>query len=167
MGLGEAVLLGLVLLLSGGSLCAATQSWFNISANDTLNLTPQRGRAGTSSRPPTSPQASGHQPNRTDPERSPVSYRLKSHWLRDPAPPLAEQMQTQNPQMAEAAGLTPERLEPRETVQTPTELVKLLVQGPDLNPPVRQETKVLLKKKTYAALFDPLHPFEFSVTRCE
>ncbi|XP_070711812.1 zona pellucida sperm-binding protein 3-like [Pempheris klunzingeri] len=142
MGLREVVLFGFVLLLSGGNLCAATQNW---TTNETLNQTPQEQVTASLQLPRS---ASDHQSNRTehgDPVRRPVSYRLKIYQLRKPARPLVEQMQTsQNPQRSEATTLTSEQLEPRETVQT-QELLKLPRQGPNLNPPVRQESKVPVK----------------------
>lgn len=152
MGFREALLLGFVLLLSGASLCAATQNWLNFSTNESLNQIPQE-QVTRSVQLPRSPQTTDHQSNRTEhggPVPSPVSYRLKSYQLRNPAVskqkpllPLVEQMQTfQNLQRSEARELTSEQLEPRETVQAP-ELLKLQIQGPDLNPPVKQESKVL------------------------
>lgn len=149
MGLSEAVLLGFVFLLSGGNLRAAA---FNSSTNESLNQIPQE-RATTSLQLPRSPQTTDHQSNRTrqgDPAPSPVSYRLRSFQLRNPAVgkqkqlrPLVEMRLTiQNQQRAEARELTSEQLEPREAVQA-QELLKFLVKGPVLNPPVKQESKVL------------------------
>ncbi|XP_030265200.1 zona pellucida sperm-binding protein 3-like isoform X2 [Sparus aurata] len=151
MGLSEAVLLGFVFLLSGGNLRAAA---FNSSTNESLNQIPQE-RATTSLQLPRSPQTTDHQSNRTrqgDPAPSPVSYRLRSFQLRNPAVgkqkqlrPLVEMRLTiQNQQRAEARELTSEQLEPREAVQA-QELLKFLVKGPVLNPPVKQESKVLVK----------------------
>ncbi|XP_073318544.1 zona pellucida sperm-binding protein 3-like isoform X2 [Pagrus major] len=151
MGLSEAVLFGFVFLLSGGKLCAAA---FNFSTNESLNQIPQE-QVTTSSQLPRSPQTTDHQSNRThhsDPVPLPVSYRLRSFQLRNPAVdkqkqlrPLVELKLTfQNPQRAEARELTSEQLEPRETVQA-EELLKFLVKGPALSPPVKQESKVLVK----------------------
>ncbi|KAM8722950.1 zona pellucida sperm-binding protein 3-like isoform 3-T3 [Acanthopagrus schlegelii] len=151
MGLSEAVLLGFVFLLSGGNLGAAA---FNSSTNESLSQIPQE-RATTSLQLPRSPQTADHQSNRTrhgDPAPSPVSYRLRSFQLRNPAVgkqkplrPLVEMRLTiQSPQRAEAGKLTPEQLEPREAVQA-QELLKFLVKGPVLNPPVKQESKVLVR----------------------
>lgn len=154
MGFRETLLLGFVLLLSGAGLGAAPQNWLDFSANETLNQIPQQ-QVTTSLQLPGSPQTTDHQSNRTehsDPVSSPVSYRLKSYQLRNPAVdkpkplrPPEEQMQTfQNPQRSEARELTSEQLEPREAVQAP-ELFKLQIQGPDLNPPVKRKSKVLKK----------------------
>nr|XP_046238214.1 zona pellucida sperm-binding protein 3-like [Scatophagus argus] len=154
MGFREVVLFGFVLLLSDGNLSAATESWFNISTNETLNQIPQ-AQVTTSLQLPRSLQTTGRQSNRTehsDPVRSPVTYQLKSYQLRNPAvgkqkplQPLAEQMQTsQNPQSFKT--LTSEQLEGRETVQA-QELLKLPVQGPDLNPPVKQRSKVKFEQR--------------------
>ncbi|XP_070786738.1 zona pellucida sperm-binding protein 3-like [Enoplosus armatus] len=153
MGFREAALLGFVLLLSGADLCAATQNWFNFSTNETLNQIPQQ-QVTTSLQLPRSPQTADHQSNRTehsDPVHPPVSYRLRSFRLRNPAvakhkplQPLVELTQTlQNLQRSEGRKLTSEQLELRETVQA-QELLKLPIRGPDLNPPVKQESKVLM-----------------------
>nr|WDY35402.1 LG24G003870-2 protein [Siniperca chuatsi] len=150
MGFREAVLLGLVFLLSGANLCAATQNWFNFSTNESLNQIPQQ--VTTSLQLPRLPQTADHQSNRTehsDPVHSPVSFQLRSFQLRSPAVnkqkplrPLVVQMQTsQNRQRLEARKLTSAQLEPRESVQA-QEMLKLPVRGPDLNPPVKQESKV-------------------------
>ncbi|XP_071320683.1 zona pellucida sperm-binding protein 3-like [Trachinotus anak] len=150
MGLGEAVLLGSVLLFSCGNLCVASRNWLNFSTNETLNQIPQE-EVTASLQLPRSPQTADHQSNRTeqgDPVRSPVSYRLRSYQLRNPAvskqspaQPLAEQTQTfQNHERSEARKLTSEQLEPRETA-----LAQELLKGPNLHPPVKQESKVRVK----------------------
>ncbi|XP_038574811.1 zona pellucida sperm-binding protein 3-like isoform X1 [Micropterus salmoides] len=128
MGFKDVVLLGFVLLLSGADFCAATQNWFNFSNNESLTQIPQQ--VTTSLQLPRSPQTTDHQSNRTQhshPVRSPFSYWLRSYQLRNPA--VGKQKTLQSP------------VEPSETVQAP-ELLKLLVQGPDLNPPIKQESKV-------------------------
>lgn len=150
MGFREAVLLGIVLLFSGGNLCAATQNWSNLSTNETLSQTPQE-RVATSLQLPRARQS-----NRTeqgDPVPSHVSNRLKIYQLRRPVKQNVEQMQTfQNPQGSEASRLTSEQLERGETVQS-QELLKLPHRGPDLNPPLKPESKVL------CSLFDLGVPF--------
>lgn len=144
MGLREAFLFGSVLLLSCVGLCVASEHSFSFSTNETLNQTPQEEEVTVSSQLQTPQQTGDHQSNRTgqgDEGRSPVSYRLRSFQLRNPAVgeqkparPLVGQMQTfHNPERSEARKLTSEQLEPREP-----ELLK----GPDLNPPVKQEPKV-------------------------
>ncbi len=147
MGFREALLFGFVFLLSGGNVCAATQ---NFSTNETLNQIPQKQET-TSFQLPRSRQTTDHQSNRTvhgDAVRPPVSYRLRTYELRKPAvskqkQPHVQQMQTpHNPQRSEAGRLTSEQLESREAVQA-AELPKLLLQGPDLNPPVKPESKVV------------------------
>lgn len=155
MGFREAVLFVFVFLLSGGNLCAATQNWSNSSTNETLNRTSQEQEASVRELP-RPPQPTDHRSNRTehgDPVGFPVSYRLKIYQLRKKKPlqPLAERTPTvQNLQGSEAGELTSEQLEPRETAPAP-ELLKLPIQGPDLNPPVRQESKVLFIFMTFAA----------------
>ncbi|XP_069022460.1 zona pellucida sperm-binding protein 3-like [Embiotoca jacksoni] len=151
MGFREAVLLGCVLLLS--TFGSATQNLFNSSTNETLDRIPHE-KVSTSLQLPSSSQTTDHQSNQMEqrePVRSPVSYRLKSLQLRNPAvgsdqrkplQPGAEQMQT--PQRSEARELTSEQLEQRKTVQAQG-MLKVLVQGPDLNRPVKQESKVLVK----------------------
>lgn len=144
MGFREAVLFGIVLLFSGGNLCAAKQNWSNLSTNETLSQTPQE-RVATSLQLPRARQS-----NRTeqgDPVPFHVSNRLKIYQLRRPVKqkplqPHVEQMQTfQNPQGSEASRLTSEQLERGETVQS-QELLKLPHRGPDLNPPLKPESKV-------------------------
>ncbi|XP_059183830.1 zona pellucida sperm-binding protein 3-like [Centropristis striata] len=144
MGFRETVLLGFVLLLSGGNLCSATQN----SSNETLNQIPQE-QLTTSVQLPRSPLTAAHQSKmeHADLPRSPVTYRLKTYQLWNPAVrkqtagrPVGEQMHTsQNPQRPEARELTSEQLEP---LQAP-ELLKL-IQGPVLNPPVKSDSKVLM-----------------------
>ncbi|XP_040888564.1 zona pellucida sperm-binding protein 3-like [Toxotes jaculatrix] len=151
MGFREAVLLGFLLLFTRGNLCVASQNWFNLSINETLNQIAQE-QVTASSQLPRTLQTTDHQSNRTqqsDPARSPASYRLRSYQLRNPAvskqkaaQPLAEWTQTfQNPQRLE---LTSEQLDQWETVLA-QELLKLPFHGPDMNPPVAQEPKVLVK----------------------
>ncbi|KAM6957957.1 zona pellucida sperm-binding protein 3-like [Tautogolabrus adspersus] len=134
-----------VLLLSG----AASQNWFNSSTNETLN--PQ-AQETTSSQLPRSLQKTGHQSNRTEHSgsgRSPVSYRLKVYQIWNPAVRKHKPVQDfvgqsfQNPQRSEARELTSEQLEPRENVQVKELLT--LIQGPDLNPPIKQDAKLQVK----------------------
>lgn len=144
MGFREVVLLGFVLLLSGGNVCAAPQTF---STNETLNQIPQEQESLL----PRSPQITDHQSKQTeysDPVRSPVSYRLKIYQLRKPAVhadiqkplhPLVEQA-FQNLQRLHAEELTPELLEQRETDQA-----QKLIKGPNLNPTDHQVSKVLKK----------------------
>lgn len=142
MGLREVVLLGIVLLVSGGNLCAATQTQFNFTTNDTLNQTSQEEVPVSAPLP-----------------RSHVSYRLRIYQLRKsaadeqkPLPPPVGQMQPlQNPQRSEAGELTSQQLEQRETGQA-QELLKTPIRGPDLSPPFNTESKVLLLLS-----FCPLH----------
>ncbi|XP_039649503.1 zona pellucida sperm-binding protein 3-like [Perca fluviatilis] len=140
MGFREAALFGFVLLLSGGNLCAATQNWSNFSTNETLN--PQE-QVITSLQLPRSPRTTDHQSNRNEHDNlvhSPLAYQLRNPAVRKqkPARPLLEHI-FQNLQTSEAVELTSEQLEPEVNVQ---KLLKL-VQGPDLNPPVKPESKVL------------------------
>lgn len=150
MGFREAVLLGIVLLFSGGNLCAATQNRSNLSTNETLSQTPQEPVTASLQLP------RARQSNRTeqgDPVPSHVSNRLKIYQLRRPVKQNVEQMQTfQNPQGSEASRLTSEQLERGETVQS-QELLQLPHRGPDLNPPLKPESKVL------CSLFDLGVPF--------
>ncbi|XP_074483443.1 zona pellucida sperm-binding protein 3-like [Sebastes fasciatus] len=130
MGLRKVVLFGFALLLSGGNPCAAQ----NVSTNETE--IPQEEKLTASSLLPRSAQTADHQSNRTEHSR-PVTHRLKIHQLRKQKPPLVEQLHTyQNPQSPKASRLTSEQQAP--------ELFKLAFQGPDLNPPVKPESKVLV-----------------------
>uniref|UniRef100_A0A665TBA8 Zona pellucida sperm-binding protein 3 n=1 Tax=Echeneis naucrates TaxID=173247 RepID=A0A665TBA8_ECHNA len=141
MGFRQPVLLGFVLLFSCVNLCVASQNWFNLSTNEMLNQIPHEAdTAGTQL--PRSPQTRDHQSNWTeegDLVRSPLSYRLRSYQLRNPAVskqnPVQEQT-FQNPENSKATALTSEQQEPEEAV---------LDWGQELNPSVKQESKVLVK----------------------
>lgn len=163
-------------LFSCGNLCVASQNWFNFSTNESLSQIPQE-EATASLQLPRSPQTTDHQSNRTEqshPVRSPVSYRLRSYQLRNPAiveqkpaRPLVEQMQTfRNPQSPETRKLTSEQLEPMETALA-QKLLKLPVKGPDLNPPVTQESKVPSYLYDFYAAFLIYPPNTLSVNECE
>lgn len=153
MGFREVVFLGILLLSSGGNLCSATLNWSNLRTNGTQNQTSQEP-ATTSLQLPRSPRT-----NRTEksgPLSFHVSYRLKISQLRKPdkqtsAQPHMEQLQTfQNPAVSQASRRG-------ETVQA-QELLKPLVQGPDLNPPLKPESKVLFFSKT-KIFVTPMPPF--------
>uniref|UniRef100_A0A8C4GYY9 Zona pellucida sperm-binding protein 3 n=1 Tax=Dicentrarchus labrax TaxID=13489 RepID=A0A8C4GYY9_DICLA len=148
MGFREAVLLGFVLLLSLGNVCAATQNWLNVSTNETLNQISQE-QVTRSLQLPRAQQITNHWSNLTEHSdplvRYLVSYRLKIYQLRNPA---AEKQTSQNLQGSGARKPTSEQLEPRETVQA-QELLKLPGQGPDLNPSLKQEPKVLVKHEQW------------------
>ncbi|XP_054479995.1 zona pellucida sperm-binding protein 3-like [Anoplopoma fimbria] len=141
MGFREAVLFGFVLLLSGGNPWAATQNWSNLSTDEPLNQIPQE-QVTTSLQLQRADRGSNRTKN-GGPVRSPVTYRLKVHQLWNPAVrkqtpprPLVEQMHTsQNQQRWEASVLTLQQ----PNVQS---VLLKLVQGPDLNPPVKPESKV-------------------------
>lgn len=145
MGFRE-VVLWILLLLSGGNLCTATQIWFNLSASGTRNQTSQEP-ATTSLQLPGSSQT-----NRTE-KGSPVpfhvSYRLKISRLRKPDKQKSPQPHMEQLFLNPAVSRASRR---GETVQA-QEMLKPLIQGPDLNPPLKPESKVLKKKKN---LCDPL-----------
>ncbi|XP_068561527.1 LOW QUALITY PROTEIN: zona pellucida sperm-binding protein 3-like [Cebidichthys violaceus] len=154
MGFREAVLLGFVLLLSGGNPCAATQNWSNSTTNETLNQSQEE--EATSSQLPTSPQPPDGGSNWTEPGgpvRSLVTYQLKVHHLRKQTPARPLEGASQNPQTSEAGVQAhEEQLEPEPTVR-PLELLKL-VQGPDLNPPVEPKQSVIqLKFQVRSVMF--------------
>lgn len=129
MGFREALLLGIVLLVSGGN-----SSHFNSTANETLTQAPQE-QVPKGWQLPRSPQT-----NRTAHGNLAVpraTRRLRIYQL-------SRQKQmgaSQTPQRSEAARLTSEQLARGEAVQ---EFLKLLVQGPNLNPPLEPESKVLV-----------------------
>nr|XP_029134787.1 zona pellucida sperm-binding protein 3-like isoform X2 [Labrus bergylta] len=133
-----------VLLLSG----ATSQNSFISSTKETLN--PQ-AQETTSSQLPRSLQKTGHQSNRTEHSgsgRSPVNYRLKVYQIWNPAVRKLKPVQDsvgqifQDPLISEARGLTSEQLE---NVQVQELLT--LIQGPDLNPPIKQDTQVKFEKR--------------------
>ncbi|KAL3045633.1 hypothetical protein OYC64_013817 [Pagothenia borchgrevinki] len=130
MGFREVVLSGFVLLLSGGNVCVATRKCSN--TNETVNQTSQE------------PQTADHQSDLTehvDPERSPVTYRLKIYQLRNSSASKPPRPLSPNQQSSGATELTSEQLEPEVTVQA-EEFVKLLFKGPDLNPAFKPQSKV-------------------------
>uniref|UniRef100_A0A672Y2F3 Zona pellucida sperm-binding protein 3 n=1 Tax=Sphaeramia orbicularis TaxID=375764 RepID=A0A672Y2F3_9TELE len=133
MGFRDVLLLGFILLLSGDNLCAVTQNWLN--PNEALNQIPQEEKEVASELP------RSVQTNRSEQSDHPsVDYKLKSSLRKQTLlqrPEAKEQMQTfQNPQRSETAGeLTPEQLQPKAAVQN----------IPVLEPPVKQESKVLVK----------------------
>ncbi|XP_026157668.1 zona pellucida sperm-binding protein 3-like [Mastacembelus armatus] len=154
MGFRAVVLLRVVLLFSCGNLCAATQNWFNLNNNETLDQIPQEN-VTTSLQLPGSPQTTDDQSNETELRglvRPPVIYQLRTYQLRSPAiskkklpQPPVRQMQTIEHLMRSKAGKpTSEQLQSGETDHA-QELLKLPVQSPDLNSPVKQESKVLVK----------------------
>jgi len=128
MGFREVVLSGLVLLLSGGNVCVATRKCSN--TNETVNQTSQE------------PQTADHQSDLTehvDPERSPVTYRLKIYQLRNSSASKPPRPHSQNQQSSGATELISEQLEPEVQAK---EFVKLLFKGPDLNPAFKPQSKV-------------------------
>ncbi|XP_074520735.1 zona pellucida sperm-binding protein 3-like [Halichoeres trimaculatus] len=123
----EACMFTFVLLLSGAA-----------ALNETLHLKEQK--------------TTGHHSNwsgRSSPPRSPVSYRLKVHEIWNPAVRKHQHIQDSSvqsfhtPQRWEARELTSEQLEEWENIQVKKFLT--LIRGPNLNPPVTQETKVEVK----------------------
>lgn len=143
MGFREALLLGTVLLFSGGDRCAATQNRSNPSAGKTLTQTLQEG-ATTSLQPPRSFHSNRTEQGDLGPYH--VSHRLQVYQLRKPDKQKLQntRMQaSQNPQSLEAGHLTSEQLGRRETLQI-LELSEPLIRGPDLNPPPNPESKVQL-----------------------
>ncbi|KAF3857203.1 hypothetical protein F7725_009062, partial [Dissostichus mawsoni] len=129
MGFREVVLSGFVLLLLGGNVCVATQKWSN--TNETVNQMPQE------------PQTADHQSDLTehvDPERSPVTYRLKIYQLRNSAASKPPRPLSPNQQSSGATELTSEQLEPEVTVQA-EDFVKLPFKGPNLKPAVKPQSK--------------------------
>lgn len=121
MGFRVLVSLGIVLLVSGGKLCAATENQFNISASETLNETSIEGEQ-TNLKP-----------------RTNVNYRLKIYQLRKPAAAQKPPHPFEDPQRWEPGEQSPEWPGIPGTVP---ELLMIPIQGPDLNPPFKPETKV-------------------------
>ncbi|CAJ1086913.1 zona pellucida sperm-binding protein 3-like [Xyrichtys novacula] len=149
MGFREVVLFEFVLLFSA----AAAQNSLSLNSNETLN--PQE-REKSASQLPRSLQTTGHQSNRTKhsgPVRSPVSYRLKVHEIWNPAVRKHKPVQNlveqgfENLQRWEARGPTWEQLEEWENIHVKKFLT--LIQGPDLNPPVKERTKVEFKQRVH------------------
>lgn len=121
MGFRVLVSLGIVLLVSGGKLCAATENQFNISTSETPNETLIEGEQ-TNLKP-----------------RTNVNYRLKIYQLRKPVAAQNLTHPLQDPQRWKPGKQSPEQPGIPETVP---ELLKIPIQGPDLNPPFKPETKV-------------------------
>lgn len=143
MGFREALLLGTVLLFSGGDRCAATQNQSNSSAGETLTQTLQEG-ATTSLQLLRSFHSNRTEQGDLGPYH--VSHRLRVYQLRKPdkqKPQHARMQSSQNPQRLEASHLTSEQLGRGETFQI-LDLQEPLIHGPDLNPPLKPELKVQL-----------------------
>ncbi|XP_060888941.1 zona pellucida sperm-binding protein 3-like isoform X1 [Labrus mixtus] len=131
-----------VLLLSG----AASRNSSNSSTKETLN--PQ-AQERASSLLPRSLQKTGDQSNRTEHSgsgRSPVNYRLKVYQIWNPAVRKHKPVQDsvgqifKDPLISEAREPTSEQLE---NVQVQELLT--LIQGPDLNPPIKQDAQLQVK----------------------
>lgn len=151
--------MGTVLLFSGGDRCAATQSWSNPGADETLTQTLQEG-ATTSLQLPRSFHSNRTEQGVLGPYH--VSHRLRIYQLRKPdkqKPQHARMQASQNLQRLKAGHLTLEQLGRGETFQI-LELSEPLIRGPDLNPPLNPESKV--------RLFHPKKAFLLSlvVIRC-
>lgn len=132
MGFRVLVSLGIVLLVSGGKLYAATENQFNISASETLNKTSKEGE-------------------QTNPKpRTNVNYRLKIYQLKKPATAKTQPQPFEDPQRWEPGQQRPERLGVPETVP---KVLKIPIQGPDLNPPFKPETKVVFLSVNLCSLF--------------
>lgn len=143
MGFREALLLGIVLLFSGGDRCTATQNRSNPSAGETLTQTLQEGATTNLQLP-----RSFHSNRTKQADLSPyhISHRLQVYQLRKPNKQKqqhARMQASQNLQRLEAGHLPLEQLGRGETFQI-QELSEPLIRGPDLNPPLNPESKVEL-----------------------
>lgn len=135
MGSRLVVSIGIVLLIAGGKIWAAAEKHFNISANETVNQT--------------WPAGAGPQP------RPRLSYRLKIYQLQRTATETEEAQQApKDPESSHGAGESSKRLRVEEPVHR-----LLSIPGPDLNPPLGPETRVLFRN----TMSDPLSP-RLSVT---
>lgn len=119
MGSRVVVSIGIVLLIGGGKIWATAENQFNVSANATLNQT--------------WPDGVGLRP------RAHISYRLRIYQLRRTETEKAQQP-LKDPQRSDDTGGTSEQLGVEQPVH---ELIS--IQGPDLNPPLGPETRVLFK----------------------
>lgn len=121
MGSRVVVSIGIVLLIAGGRLRAAAETQFNVSANETVNQT--------------WPDGGGPRP------RAPASYRLRIYQLRRTATETEKaQHPLKDPQRPEDTEGTSEQLGVGEAVHR-----LISIPGPDLNPPLAPETRVLFK----------------------
>lgn len=150
MGFREALLLGIVLLFSGGNRCAATQNRSNPSASKTLTQTLQEGATASLQLP-----RFFHSNRTKQADLGPyhVSHRLRVYQLRKPDKQKPQHAQMQASQRLEAGHLTLEQLGRGETFQI-QELSEPLIRGPDLNPPLKPESKVQLFDLNKAFLFE-------------
>lgn len=112
------VSIGIVLLIAGGKIWAMAENQFNVSAHKTNQTWPD----GVGPRPSAN-----------------FSYRLKIHQLQSSATKKAQQPLT-DPQRSDDTGGTSEQLGEGEPAHGP-----ISIQGPDLNPPLGPETRVLFK----------------------
>lgn len=130
MGSRLVVPIGIVLLIAGGKIWAAAEKQFNVSANETLNQT--------------WPAGVGPQP------RPHLSYRLKIYQLRRTATdPVKAQQAPKGPESSHDAGESSKRLGVEEPVHR-----LMSIPGPDLNPPLWPETRVLFRN-TMSDLLSP------------
>ncbi|XP_077368480.1 zona pellucida sperm-binding protein 3-like isoform X2 [Festucalex cinctus] len=114
------------LLLSGGSFCAALNS-FNTTSIPNQSV-------WTWTRPPTQPKTTDLQSNRTEQSKRglyPASQRLRIYQLRRPAvEDHAKSLQTQ------------EATEPQPSVQD--DILRTIIPGPDLDPPAEADPKMVV-----------------------
>lgn len=132
MGFRKEVLLGFVLLilLYCGNLALATQN--SSHTNETVHQLPLGGEEEVEEL-----EEAGIQPRSasgSELSRRPVTYRLKIYQLRK----LGEKKAPVGQKQGEDTNLISDQLV---AVNAP-QLLKAMVKGPDLNPPVKQETKV-------------------------
>lgn len=114
MGSRVVVSIGIVLLIAGGRIWAATNQ---VSGSATGTQT------GAGPRP-----------------RAPASYRVRIYQLQRPATENKAQQPLKDPQSLENAKGTSEQLVVEELVDWPSS-----IEGPDLNPPLGPETRVLFQ----------------------
>lgn len=130
MGSRLVVPIGIVLLIAGGKIWAAAEQPFNVSTNETLNQT--------------WPAGVGPQP------RPPLSYRLKIYQLGRTATETEKAQEApKDPESSHDAGESSKRLGVEEPVHR-----LMSFPGPDLNPPLGPETRVLFRN----TMNDPLSP---------
>lgn len=127
MGSRGAVLVGFVLLLAGGHLSSAAQSWVVFGTNETLHQT----------RPEAEVKGS-QQANQTEQKpRSPVTYRLKTYQLQNPVHLDKQKLHVEEKtfQVVNTLEPTSEPLEQKKTVQSEK---ALLVRSSRLNLPTSE-----------------------------
>ncbi|XP_072235655.1 zona pellucida sperm-binding protein 3-like [Leuresthes tenuis] len=160
MGFRVAVFLGFVLFLSGGNLCSAAQNRSVLITNETPHQMPQDQVTRSSE------VAAHRQLNQSEQRHlvlSPATFQLRIYHLRKPADkqkPL-HPYEEQKLRSLQPKQLNSDCLDQKESIQA-REMLKLPIQGQDMNLPVKKKSKVQVRFKQRVPV-----PAESVSVRCE